>query len=372
MKIVDIETISIRPRWLVARIRTDEGVTGYGEPTLEGHIPAVVAEIRSWRPYLIGADPRRIQHHWQALFRQAFYRGGPIQCSAISGLEQAMWDITGKWLGAPVWALLGGRVRDRVRMYHHVGGASPEEAAASARAAVAKGFTAVKMGVSEAGVRSVEPPAFAERAAAKIAAVREAVGPTVDIGVDMHGRLSPAMAVRIAKAIEPYSPMFIEEPCLPENVDTMVTVARSTSIPVATGERLLTKWGFREVLEKQAASILQPDPSHAGGILESRFIGAMAESYYAALAPHCPLGPVALAACLQVDACTPNFLIQEHVTLGESYLRQPFVVNGGYAVVPDGAGLGIDIDEEALAAGADEGLWSNPRCFCEDGSVSDW
>ncbi|MHB0875832.1 MAG: galactonate dehydratase [Anaerolineae bacterium] len=372
MKITDIETIAIRPRWLVVRLHTDEGVTGYGEPTLEGHIPAVVAEIGCWRDYLIGADPRRIQHHWQALFRQAFYRGGPVQCSAISGLEQAMWDIVGKWLGVPVWALLGGRVRDRIRMYRHVGGGGPEQVAASAREAVAQGFTAVKMGVTEAGVRTIDTPALVERAVAQIAAVREAVGSAVEIGVDMHGRLSPAMAIRIAKAIEPYSPMFIEEPCLPENVDTMATVARATSIPVATGERLLTKWGFREVLEKQAATVLQPDPSHVGGILESRFIGAMAETYYAALAPHCPLGPVALAACLQVDACTPNFLIQEHVTRGEGYLRLPLAIDGGSVAVPEGPGLGLDIDEEALAAGADEGLWSNPRCYCEDGSVSDW
>lgn len=372
MKIVDIQTIAIRPRWLVLRLTTDEGVVGYGEPTLEGHVPAVAAEIRGWREHLIGADPRRIQHHWQALFRQAFYRGGPVQCSAISGLEQAMWDVVGKWLDVPVWALLGGRVRDRIRMYRHVGGATPEEAAANARQAVAQGFTAVKMGVVEAGVAIVDSPALVEQAAAQIAAVREAVGSAVDIGVDMHGRLSPAMAIRIAKAIEPYAPMFIEEPCLPENVDTMATVARATSIPVATGERLLTKWGFREVLEKQAAVVLQPDPSHAGGILETRFIGAMAETYYAALAPHCPLGPVALAACLQVDACTPNFLIQEHVTRGETYLRQPFDIEGGYVAVPEGPGLGIDVDDEALAAGADEGFWANPRCYYDDGSVADW
>lgn len=372
MRISGIETFAIKPRWLVVKVSTDEGVSGYGEATLEGHVPAVVAEIGHWRDLLLGEDPRRLQHHWQRLYRQAFYRGGPIQCSAISGLEQAMWDIVGKWLGVPVRAMLGGNVRDRVRMYRHVGGETPEAMAAAASRAVAQGFDAIKIAVVEAGVRAIDNPALVAAAEARMAAVRQAVGAGVDVGVDLHGRVGPAMAIRLARALEPYQPMFLEEPVLPENVEALATVARATSIPIATGERLLTKWGFRQVLEQQAAAVLQPDLSHAGGILECRFIAAMAETHFASVAPHCPLGPVALAACLQLDACTPNFLVQEHVTTGEGYLRQPFVVEGGYVALPEGPGLGIEVDEEALAAGAGEGLWRNPYACAEDGAVADW
>jgi len=202
--------------------------------------------------------------------------------------------------------------------------------------------------------------------------MREAVGDDIDIGVDCHGRLSPAMAIRMAKALEPYYPMFLEEPCLPENVDTMVTVARSTSIPIATGERLFTKWGFREVLEKQAASILQPDLCHAGGIMECKKIAAMAETYYAAIAPHNSLGPIALAACIQLDACIPNFLIQEQVNLGEDYLKKPFVMKDGYVELPRKPGLGIELDDELVKEKICGGEWENPRLYHEDGSVADW
>jgi galactonate dehydratase len=222
-------------------------------------------------------------------------------------------------------------------------------------------------------VRIVDTPAYLDRCVAQIAAMREAVGNDIDIGIDLHGRFSPAMSIRLARELEPLYPMFLEEPCLPENVDTMVTIARSTSIPIATGERLFTKWGFREVVEKQAAVILQPDLSHAGGLLEGKKIAAMAETYYAAVAPHCPLGHISLAACLQVDAAIPNFLIQEHVTLGDGYLTQPFVVNGGYVDLPQGPGLGIELDDEAVAARKMEPNWDTPRLFHEDdGSVGDW
>jgi galactonate dehydratase len=205
-----------------------------------------------------------------------------------------------------------------------------------------------------------------------MAALREEVGDEVDIGVDFHGRVGPAMAIELAAALEPYHPMFIEEPVLPGDVDAMARVARSTRIPVATGERLFTRWGFREVLEKQAAAILQPDLSHAGGIWEVRKIAAMAEARYAAIAPHCPLGPISLAAGLQVDACTPNFLAQEHVTLGETYLKEPFVVEDGYVEVPKGPGLGIEVNEEAVAENTYDGAWDNPRLWHEDGSLADW
>ncbi len=371
MKITRLETLYVQPRWVFLKMHTDEGLVGWGEPIVEGWSQTTAAAVEEIGRYLIGQDPRRIEHHWQAIYRGAFYRGGPVICSALSGVEQAMWDILGKSLGVPVHQLLGGAVRDKIRIYRGAGGATPEECRASGQAAREAGFTAVKTGLFEA-TRFVESPAFVEEAVARMAGLREGVGKGVDIGIDFHGRVSPAMSIRLAQALEPYEPLFIEEPCLPENVDALVRVARSTSIPIATGERLFTRFGFREVLEKGAAAILQPDLSHAGGISEVRKIAAMAESYYAALAPHCPLGPIALAACLQVDACTPNFLCQEQVCLGEGYLKQPFVHEGGYIPVPAGPGLGIEVDEEAVRAKLYDGAWSNPRLWHEDGSLADW
>ncbi len=370
MKITRLETMLVQPRWCFLKVYTDADIVGYGEPIVEGHARAVAEEVRQIGEYLVGKDPRRIEHHWQTIYRHAFYRGGPVLTSALSGIETALWDILGKSLGVPVYQLLGGACRDRIRVYAHCGGATPDEAAQRTHDAVARGFTAVKTGVP-GPAEIIETPAWVERAAAIIAAMREAGGPELDIGVDCHGRLSPALAIRLARALEPYHPMFLEEPCLPENVDTMVTVARSTSIPIATGERLFTKWGFREVLEKQAAAVLQPDVCHAGGILECKKIAAMAETYYAALAPHNPLGPIALAACLQLDACTPNFLCQEQVCLGEGYLKQPFVVTGGHIDLPTAPGLGIELDDEAVAAKVGH-EFRNPPLFHRDGSVADW
>lgn len=267
------------------------------------------------------------------MYRGAFYRGGPILTSAISGVEQAMWDILGKSLNVPVYKLLGGACRDKIRIYAHVGGRTPEEFSRDALAKVEQEFTAVKTSLFEA-VRIVDTLSVLKKVVENFQAMRDAVGEDVDIAVDCLGRLSPAMAIRMARALEPYYPMFLEEPCLPENVDAMALISRSTSIPIATGERLFTKWGFREVLEKQAASILQPDLCHAGGILECKKIAAMAEAYYAGVAPHNPLGPIALAASIQLDACIPNFLIQEQVTLGEGYLEKPFTMKDGYIELP--------------------------------------
>jgi len=371
MKITKLETLFVKPRWVFLKMHTDVGIVGWGEPIVEGWSQTTAAAVHEMGRYLIGQDPRRIEHHWQAIYRGGFYRGGPVLTSALSGIEQAMWDITAKSLGVPVYQLLGGAVRDKIRVYGHVGGDSCEAYIESGKASAARGFTAVKTGLFGA-VRFVDSPRLVEEGAQRMAALREGVGDSVDIGVDFHGRISPAMAVRLCKALEPYHPMFVEEPCLPENVDAMVTVARSTSIPVATGERLFTKWGFREVLEKGAAVILQPDLSHAGGIFEVRKIASMAEAYFASIAPHCPLGPIALAACLQVDACTPNFLCQEQVCLGEGYLKQPFVLEDGYIPVPTAPGLGIEVDEEAVADQLYDGAWDNPRLWHEDGSLADW
>ena len=236
---------------------------------------------------------------------------------------------------------------------------------------MAEGFTAIQTGLPGAPIKYVDSLAFLEETERRFAAMRETVGPEVDIAIDFHGASSPAMSIRLAKALEPYYPMFIEEPVLPGNVDELVRVARSTSIPIATGERLFTKWGFREVVEKQAATILQPDLSHAGGISEVKKIAAMAECYYGSVAPHCPLGPIALAACIQLDASIPNFLIQELGGLGEGYLKEPFEVVEGHIELPTGPGLGIELDEEALADKVYDGSWDHRPSLHEDGSVGD-
>jgi galactonate dehydratase len=371
MKITEVELLHVRPRWLFLKMQTDAGISGYGEPILEGKAKTVEAAVGEFFRYLKGKDPRRIEHHWQALYRWSFYRGGPIMMSALSGIEQALWDILGKFLDQPIHQLLGGKVREKVRFYSGIGGEDPEQCADEARKKVSAGYSAVKMVPFEA-TRIVETPRALKEGVKKVAAVRDAVGDGVDVAIDCHGRLSPAMARVAAKALEPYSPMFLEEPCLPENVDALASIARSTTIPVATGERLFTRWGFREVLEKQAAAVLQPDLCHCGGIMEGRKIASMAETYYAGVAPHNPLGPISTAACLQLDACTPNFLIQEQGSLGEGYLVKPFKVEKGYVRPPDGPGLGIEVDEDLVAGKIYEGDWDNPPLVFEDGSVADW
>ena len=372
MKITKLEFQTVKPHWTFLKIHTDDGLVGYGEPVVEGRARTVMQAVRELEGWLIGRDPRHIEDLWQRMYRGPFYRGGPIMVSAISGVEQALWDIFGKSVGLPVYQLLGGPTRSRIRMYAHCWGATPEENALRAKELVAKGFTAIKTGFPDP-VRIVDTPAYVERSIAQIAAMREAVGNEVDIAIDFHGRFSPAMAIRLCRELEPFRPMFVEEPCLPENVDTMVTIARSTTIPIATGERLFTKWQFREPMEKQAAVIYQPDLSHAGGISECKKIAAMAECYYAGIAPHCPLGPVALAACIQLDAAIPNFVIQEHVTPGEGILKQPFVIKNGYIDVPTAPGLGVELDEEALKALEIEPDWHlDTSTYLDDGSVADW
>lgn len=372
MKITRLETFPVRPRWLFLKIHTDEGLVGLGEPLLEGRSETCAMAVAELEPYLIGKDPRRVVHHWQAMYRHAFYRGGPLLTSALSGVEQALWDIAGKAAGLPVYAMLGGPLRDRIRMYKHAGGKTPEAAAEAAKNAVAQGFTAVKTGVGLGPARIVETPGFVDRATAIIGAMRDAVGPDIDIAVDFHGAVSPQTSSLLIRELEPLKPMFIEEPIQCQDVEGLAQLAAKTHLPIATGERVFTKWGFREIIEKRAASILQPDLSHAGGIFETRLIAGMAESTYAAIAPHCPLGPIALAACLQLDAAIPNFLIQEHVTLGEGYLANPFEVKEGFIDLPAAPGLGIELDEAALEDKLGH-EWQNRESYHpDDGSVVDW
>lgn len=367
LRITKLETMLVKPRWLFLKVHTDEGIVGWGEPITEGRAKTCAEAVAEIAPYLIGKDPRNIVHHWQAIYRHAFYRGGPILTSALSGIEQALWDIKGKFMGVPVYELLGGPTRDRIRVYAHVGN-NPEQL----KRRKEEGFTAFKTGVknsTKSGV--VASKQFIDEAAAAFAALREAGGNNVDIGIDFHGAISPQNAKLLIKALEPMQPMFIEEPIQCQDVEGMAEIARGTHLPIATGERLFTKWAFREVLEKRAATILQPDLCHCGGIMEARLIAGLAESYYATMAPHNPLGPISLACGLQLAASIPNFLCQEQVSLGEGILKTPFKVENGHVALPEGPGLGIEIDENALAdkIGHD---WRNAETYFEDGSVVDW
>jgi galactonate dehydratase len=367
IKITRLETILVQPRYLFLKVHTDAGVIGLGEPVVEGRARTVATAIEEIVPYLVGKDPRQVVHHWQAIYRHAFYRGGPILTSALSGIDMALWDIKGKALGVPVYELLGGPTRTRVRVYAHAG--TPERI----KDGLARGFTAFKtMPAVGRPARYVETPSHVRRVAERFGELRRLVGDDVDLAIDFHGAISPATAKLLIRALEPYQPMFVEEPVAAQNHDVMAEIARGTPLPIATGERVFTKWGFREVLEKRAATILQPDLCHAGGITETRLIAGMAEAWYAAVAPHNPLGPISLAAGVQLAASIPNFLCQEQVTLGEGYLKRPFTVRDGYLDLPTGPGLGIELDENALASkiGHD---WTNRESYdADDGSVMDW
>src|SRR5688572_20599452 len=313
LRITKLETLLVKPRWLFLKVHTDAGVIGLGEPILEGRAKTCAAAVAEVEPYLVGKDPRHVVHHWQAIYRHAFYRGGPILTSVLSGIDQALWDIKGKLLGVPVYELLGGPTRDKVRVYAHVGN-DPQRLKERKQ----QGFTAFKTGIknsTQSGI--VANQQFIEDAAAAFVALRQAGGKDVDIGIDFHGAISPQNAKLLIKALEPYQPMFIEEPVQCQNVEAMAEIARGTHLPIATGERIFTKWGFREILEKHAATILQPDLCHAGGIMEARLIAGMAEAYYCAMAPHNPLGPISLASGIQLAASIPNFMCQEQVNLGE-------------------------------------------------------
>ncbi|WP_317794140.1 galactonate dehydratase [Actinoplanes sichuanensis] len=376
-----METFVVPPRWLFLRIQTDEGITGWGEPVVEGRADTVRAAVAELADYLVGEDPLRIEDHWQVLTKGGFYRGGPVLSSAVAGIDQALWDIAGKTYQRPVHALLGGPVRDRARMYAWIGGDRPAEVADLARAQIEAGFTAVKMnGSAELG--PIETPANTHQVVARVAAVREAIGPDHDLVVDLHGRASTAMARRLLPLLEPYLPLFVEEPVLPEHTANIESLAQATSIPLATGERLYSRHDFRDVLGSGLA-VAQPDVSHAGGISEVRRIAAMAETYDVTMAPHCPLGPIALAASLQLAFAIPNFLIQEqsvgiHYHQGGELLDYlidpgPFRFVGGHAERTDRPGLGIEIDEEAVIRMAAIGhRWRNPVWRRADGSFTEW
>jgi galactonate dehydratase len=368
LKITKLETFLVQPRWLFLKVHTSAGIVGLGEPIVEGRALTVQTAIREIEPYLIGKDPRHVVHHWQAIYRHAFYRGGPVLTSALSGIDMALWDIKGKALGVPVYELLGGPTRTKVRLY------AAASTAADIKKGIAAGFTAFKTGprFRRRYPRYIETPLQVGAAVEHFASLRKEAGEDIDIAIDFHGKVSPALAKVLIKGLEPHLPMFVEEPVNCQNHDVMAEIARGTHLPIATGERVFTKWGFREVLEKGAATVLQPDLCHAGGITETRLIAGMAEAYYAVIAPHNPLGPISLAAGIQLAASIPNFLCQEHRSLGEGYLRRPFVLNKGFVDVPTGPGLGIELDEGEVAKRIGH-AWRNTESYDEDdASVVDW
>jgi len=382
VKITSLTTFVVPPRWLFLKIETDEGIVGWGEPALEGRAASVAAAVEELSDYLVGQDPRRIEDHWTVLYRSGFYRGGGIHMSALAGIDQALWDIKGKALGVPVHELLGGRLRDRIKVYSWIGGDRPAETAAAAREAVGRGFSAVKMNGPEE-LQYLDTRDKVEKVVENVAAVREAVGPDVGIGVDFHGRVHRPMARVLLDALEPYHLMFVEEPVLSEHVDGIADVLRASTTPIALGERLYSRWDFKDVITSGVVDVIQPDLSHAGGITEVRKIAAMAEAYDIAVAPHCPLGPIALAACLQLDAVAYNAVIQEqslgiHYNTSNDlldYVVDPtvFAYADGAVEIPGGPGLGIEVDEDYVRERAAVGhRWRNPVWRHADGSFAEW
>ena len=382
MKITKLTTFIVPPRWCFLKVETDEGVVGWGEPVVEGRAHTVAAAVDELADYLIGKDPRQIEDHWTVLYRGGFYRGGAIHMSALAGIDQALWDIKGKSLGVPVYDLLGGKVRDKIRVYSWIGGDRPGETAAQAKERAARGFTAIKMNASEE-LQYVDSFEKVDRVLANVAAIREAVGPHFGIGVDFHGRVHKPMAKVLFKELEPYRLMFIEEPVLSEHADSLKEFAGLANIPIALGERLYSRWDFKRILQEGYVDILQPDPSHAGGITETRKIANMAEAYDVAIALHCPLGPIALAVNLQIDANCYNAFIQEqslgiHYNQGNDlldYIKNPEVFDyaDGYVKIPDGPGLGIEVNEDYVKERAAVGhRWRNPIWRHTDGSFAEW
>lgn len=381
MKITRIETFLVAPRWLFCRVETDDGVVGWGEPVVEGRADTVRAAVHELADLLLGADPSRIEHHWQRMTKAAFYRGGPVLSSAVAGLDQALWDIAGKRLDVPVYTLLGGSVRDRVRVYGWVGGDEPAALADAVAERVESGLTAVKMNAA-GRVDPLSTVRALDEAVQRVARVREVLGDDRDVAVDFHGRFTAANARRLLPMLEPLGPMFAEEPVLPEHGHLLPGLTAATSVPIACGERLYSRADFLPALQAGIA-VAQPDLAHAGGISEVRRIAALAEIYDVQLAPHCPLGPIALAASLQVAFATPNFLIQEQ-GIGIHYNRDAelldYVLDRDVFAFPDGhihrserPGLGVAVDEAAVRRADTEGhRWRPPVWAHPDGSYAEW
>ncbi|WP_282134627.1 galactonate dehydratase [Seonamhaeicola maritimus] len=382
LKIVKIELFKVPPRWLFLKITTQLGIIGWGEPVVEGKTDSVAACIKELEKFIIGRNANEIEDIWQILYRGGFYRGGAILMSAISGIDQALWDIKGKHLNVPIHELLGGAVRNKMKMYCWIGGDNPDVVLEQAHEKVKDGFKAVKMNATGA-MEWVSSIKDVKTVANNIKLLREEFGYDLDIGLDFHGRVHKPMVKRLIDELAPYEPMFIEEPVLTENNDALKHIYGYTSIPIATGERMFSRWDFKEILHQGVVDIIQPDLSHAGGISEVRRIAAMAEAYDITLAPHCPLGPVALASCLHVDFVSANAIIQEssigiHYNKGYDildYMSNPevFDIKDGYIELLKKPGLGVEIDEDKLREAQKTGHdWSNPIWRHEDGSFAEW
>ena len=381
MKISGIEQFFPRPRIRLVKITTDNGLVGWGETTLEGKPKSTVAAVEELSDYLIGKDPLRIEHHWQHIYRSAFFRGGNVLMTALSGIDQALWDIAGKYYEVPVYQLLGGPVRDRIRVYAHWGISSlTDEGKSSAKDRLewlqkTGGYTAFKSGPGGKW-RAHEAPSVIDGFVERAYLMREWVGLDVELAFDFHGKMTPALAIEICHELQGMRPMFVEEPVPQENVEALKLVSDHVTFPIATGERLLTRWGFREIFEKQAVAYIQPDISHVGGITELKKVANMGEVYYIHIMPHCAIGPVAFSASLHVDAAVPNFLIQEQVDsgLGAGLFKGNWRVTDGHIDLPTKPGLGFEIDE--TEAEQDCGIYQEELggefYYDSDGSVADW
>ena len=381
MKISDVTVYKVKPRWIFVKISTDEGIEGWGEMISGTKTETVVAGAYEIGNRLIGRNPFEIERLFQEMHR-SFFRGGPINGTIVSGLEMALWDIKGKAFNVPVYELLGGAARDKIKVYSWIGGDRPSEVAEQAQDRFDRGFTAVKMNATEE-LHYIDSYQKVDEVVERVASIRERFGDAMDIGVDFHGRVHKPMAKVLAKALEPFHPMFLEEVVLPENEEHFKEVADSVAVPLATGERLYTRWQFKNLFKQGTVDIIQPDVALCGGILETRKIAAMAEAYDMAVAPHAPYGPVALAATLQVDSCTPNVFIQEqslgiHYNKGFDLLdfvknKEVFQYKDGYVDLPSKPGLGLEMDEDRIKEISQEGLvWTNPQWKNYDGTIAEW
>ena len=382
MKVTAVNTYYVRPRWGFVEIETDEGVTGWGEAVLEGHCDAVLACVKELSTYVVGHDPARIEDIWSTIYRAGFYRGGGVLMSALSGIDQALWDIKGKVFNAPVYQLMGGQCRDSIRVYSWIGGDRPDDTGAAAKERQDAGFSAIKMNATEE-LQMIDSYDKVDAVLARVAAIRESCGKYFGIAIDFHGRVHKPMAKVLAKKLEEFDPMFIEEPVLCENMEVFKEIAAACNIPIATGERIFSRYDFKRLLQAGGVDIIQPDLSHAGGITEVKKIASMAEAYDVALAPHCPLGPIALSACLQVDATSYNAVIQEqsigiHYNVGKEVLdyalnKEDFRFVDGYVKMPTKPGLGVEVNKElVLEENEHPHQWKNPVWHHKDGSVAEW
>ncbi|MBS4535082.1 galactonate dehydratase [Clostridium sp. D2Q-14] len=381
MIISDVKVYTVKPRWIFVKITTNNGFEGWGEMVSGTKTETVVAGAYEMSRRIIGRNPLEIEKLWQELYR-VFFKGGPINMTIISGFEMALWDIKGKYYNAPVYELLGGSARDRIKVYSWIGGDRPSDVVDDARDRVNRGFDSIKMNATEE-LHYIDSFKKIDEVVERVAALRETFGMDLNIGIDFHGRVHKPMAKVLAKELESYRPMFLEEVVLSENQEAFKQVADHVTVPLATGERLYTRWEFKNILSSGHIDIIQPDVALTGGILETRKIIAMAEAYDIAAAPHAPYGPIALAATLQVDVCSPNVFIQEqslgiHYNKGFDLLdfvenKEIFQYKDGFVGLPDKPGLGLIIDEEKVKEVAAEGLqWSNPNWKNYDGTKAEW